>query len=91
MSHRMAALSALSLLVSTSAVAAPPPTLAGIADEALEKDELAWDFVEGITTEVGPRQAGTEAEARGRAWAVDWLKANGFARIAIEPDRKSVV
>ncbi|MGX7925627.1 M20/M25/M40 family metallo-hydrolase [Tsuneonella sp. HG094] len=85
MSHPRFALAALSLLVSTAAVAAPPPSLAGIADEALEKDTLAWDFVEGITTEVGPRQAGTEAEARGRAWAVDWLKANGFARIAIEP------
>lgn len=85
MSLRKSALTALSLLVSTAAFAAPPPTLAGIADEALEKDELAWDFVEGITTEVGPRQAGTEAEARGRAWAVDWLKANGFARIAVEP------
>ena len=85
MSLRKSALTALSLLVSTAAVAAPPPTLAGIADEALESDELAWDFVEGITTEVGPRQAGTEAEARARAWAVDWLKANGFARVAVEP------
>lgn len=50
-------------------------------------DTLAWDFVAGITTEVGPRQAGTEAEARGRAWAVTWLKANGFANVAVEPFR----
>lgn len=54
------------------------------AAEALEHDTLAWDFVEGITTEVGPRQAGTEAEARGRRWAMDWLRARGFANVADE-------
>jgi hypothetical protein len=45
----------------------------------------AWHFVEGITTEVGPRQAGTEAEARARLWAVQWLKFHGFANVADEP------
>lgn len=35
------------------------------ADRALDGDTIAWDFVEGITTEVGPRQAGTEAEKEG--------------------------
>ena len=30
-------------------------SLEAVADEALESDDLAWDFVEGITTEVGPR------------------------------------
>ncbi|MGB7373209.1 M28 family peptidase [Pontixanthobacter sp.] len=55
------------------------------ADEALISDEAAWDFVEGITTEVGPRQAGTEAEARGRDWAVKWLKARSFDNVADEP------
>lgn len=55
------------------------------ADAALSGDNIAYGFAEGITTEVGPRQAGTEAEARGRAWAVAWLKANGFANVADEP------
>lgn len=76
-------------LVSAAALAAAAPLAAAplpaTADAALEGDTLAWDFVEGITTDVGPRQAGTEAEARGRAWAVAWLKANGFAKVAIEP------
>lgn len=63
----------------------PRPTLENHADMALASDRAAWDFVEGITTEVGPRQAGTEAEARGRAWAVQWLKAKGFANVADEP------
>ncbi|MEQ8773405.1 MAG: M28 family peptidase, partial [Erythrobacter sp.] len=59
--------------------------LAVAASEALENDTLAWDFVEGLTTEVGPRQAGTEAERRGREWAMDWLRAHGFANVASEP------
>ncbi len=80
MHKNAAALVALSLSVSTTALAAP-----NHADIALDKDTIAWDFVEGITTEVGPRLAGTEAEARGRSWARDWLNANGFVNVAIEP------
>ncbi len=45
---------------------------------------LAWDIVEGLTTEVGPRPAGTEAEARAREWAVRKLKTLGFANVRIE-------
>lgn len=87
MTKRTLALAALPLFLATTAMAASPkpPSLETVADLALERDTLAWDFVEGITTEVGPRQAGTEAEARGRAWAVSWLKANGFARVVVEP------
>lgn len=80
------ALAALSLAVPAAAhLKEVPPPLAQVADEALASDRLAWDFVEGITTEVGQRQAGTEAEARGRAWAVQWLKARGFQNVADEP------
>lgn len=61
------------------------PSLQDVASQALESDTYAWDFVEGVTTEVGPRQAGTEAEARGRKWAVEWLNAHGFANVADEP------
>lgn len=76
-------------LAAAAALAVAPalnaaPTLAEHADKAAAGDTLAWDFVEGITTEVGPRQAGTEAEVRGRAWAMKWLKANGFAKVAEE-------
>ncbi len=70
--------------------AQPTPTSSQVsletaADSALEEDTIAFDFVEGITTEVGPRQAGTEAEARARDWAMAWLKARGFANVAAEP------
>jgi carboxypeptidase Q len=75
---------ATAALLSIPAMAGAP-TLADHADEAAHADTIAWDFVAGITTEVGPRQAGTEAEARGRAWALEWLKANGFANVAAEP------
>ncbi len=90
MTKPLIALAALALAVPAQAKtpAAPPPpapSLEQIADDALKSDSHAWDFVEGITTEVGQRQAGTEAEARGRAWAVAWLKAKGFRNVADEP------
>ena len=84
MNRIIPALAALALAVPVSATP-PPVQLAEVADEALHRDTAAWDFVEGITTEVGQRQAGTEAEARGRAWAVQWLKARGFKNVADEP------
>jgi len=48
-------------------------------------DELAYDIVEGLTTEVGPRQAGTEAEARARDWSVKKLNTLGFQNVRNEP------
>lgn len=49
------------------------------------QDDVAYDITEGLTTEVGPRQAGTEAEARARDWAVARLKALGFDNVRNEP------
>ena len=48
------------------------------------KDEIAWDIVEGLTTEIGPRQGGAEAEARARVWSVAKLKALGINNARIE-------
>ncbi|MXO50999.1 M20/M25/M40 family metallo-hydrolase [Erythrobacter gaetbuli] len=72
-------------IVALAALAFAVPALANTADEALTGDIIAWDFVESITTEVGPRMPGTEQEARGRTWAMAWLKRNGFANVADEP------
>ena len=69
----------------STAQAAPPLSLPVHAKAVQRSDTIAWDFVEGLTTEVGPRMAGTEAEARARAWASAWLKDNGFVNVAIEP------
>lgn len=75
---------AASLLSTTQIVSAMS---AGQAEQAIEaglKDDVAWDIVEGLTTEVGPRQAGTEAEARARIWSVAKLKALGIGNARIE-------
>jgi hypothetical protein len=61
-----------------------PQHVADLREAALQ-DDYAWDIVEGLTTEVGPRLAGTEAEARARDWAVRKLKAMGFANVRVEP------
>lgn len=65
------------------AFAAPADDTAKLRDAALN-DTLALEIVEGLTTEVGPRLAGTEAEARARDWAVKRLKGLGFANVRIE-------
>ncbi|MDC0886837.1 M28 family peptidase [Altererythrobacter sp.] len=85
MKKTLLALAALSLPVLAAAQDTGSVSLEDMADGVMAGDTIAWDFVEGITTEVGPRQAGTEAEKRGRDWAVAWLKAKGFENVADEP------
>ena len=58
--------------------------VAHLRDDALSNDKYAWGITEGLTTEVGQRMGGTEAEARARAWAVAKLKAMGFSDVRIE-------
>lgn len=65
-------------------VAQTPDPMTALRDSAL-KDEVAWNIVEGLTTEVGQRLAATEAEARARDWAVTKLKGLGFANVHVEP------
>ena len=81
------------LLIATPALGqrtAPPPaasvdpSVASLRDAALT-DDVAYGIIEGITTEVGPRLAGTEAEARARAWAVAKLTELGFKNVHVEP------
>jgi hypothetical protein len=64
-----------------------PPVSAQTAQlrEAALHDDYAWDIVEGLTTEVGQRLAGSEAEARARTWAVAKLEALGFSNVRVEP------
>ncbi len=88
MKHSLAALllaAATSLAAQTPSIPIPPPDPKIVAlREAALKDDYAWDIVEGLTTEVGPRLAGTEAEARARAWAVAKLRSLGFANVRVE-------
>jgi hypothetical protein len=55
----------------------------GLMHEALESD-LGFEIVESLTTEVGPRLAGSEAEARAREWGVRTGAAMSFDRVSIE-------
>lgn len=79
MTKQRLALAALPFLV---AAAAPHDT--DRLREAALRDEIAWDITEGLTTEIGPRLAGSAAEARARDWAVRKLKALGFKNVRIE-------
>lgn len=47
----------------------------------------AYDIVEALTTEVGPRPAGSAADPRAVAWAQARFKALGFDRVWTEPVR----
>ena len=49
------------------------------------RENRAYDIVKSLTTEVGPRPAGTEAEGRARDWAVAKLNSLGFQNVAVEP------
>ncbi len=48
-------------------------------------DRVAYGIVRDLTTQVGPRMAGTPDEARARDWAVKRLTSMGFANVRIEP------
>ncbi|MEZ5543626.1 MAG: M20/M25/M40 family metallo-hydrolase [Lysobacteraceae bacterium] len=47
----------------------------------------AYEVVESLTTEVGPRMAGTEADARAVAWARAKFESFGFDKVYTEPAR----
>ena len=59
--------------------------ISALRDSALSDDRLALDLLESLTTEVGPRLAGTEAEQRARDWAVAKLRELGFSNVHVEP------
>jgi len=48
-------------------------------------DGGAWDLVASLTTEVGPRFAGSEGDRRAVAWALARLTALGFENVRAEP------
>lgn len=56
---------------------------AALRDRALG-DEVAYRFVEELTTEVGARFAGTESDRRAVDWAVRKLEALGFDNVRAE-------
>ena len=85
MKQTIFALLPLLFLAPDVAAAQARPTAAERLRESALGDEVALDIVEGLTTEIGPRLGGTEAEARARAWAVTKLKSLGFKNVHVEP------
>ncbi len=86
-----ALLSSAALPAAASAQPRPAPMQGAVAqqaetlrDAALGGDTIAWDIAEGLSTEVGPRLAGTEAEARARQWMAAKFRRLGFQNVAIE-------
>ncbi|WP_395333537.1 M20/M25/M40 family metallo-hydrolase [Novosphingobium sp. BL-8H] len=69
------------LLAASAAALVAAPAFA----TPVEGSGVAWDIVEGLTTEIGPRIAGSPAEGRARAWADAKLKALGFQNVKVEP------
>src|SRR5688572_6987616 len=59
-------------------------TAAQLRETALKSD-LGYRITESLTTEVGPRLAGSEADARAVAWAVAKFKELGFDKVWTEP------
>src|SRR5690606_20590568 len=83
-----------------AALLAAPPAAAGqpattIPDAAMEtaatlratalQDDTGWQVTESLTTEIGPRLAGSEADARAVEWAKAKFKELGFDRVWTEP------
>ena len=84
---RHTALAALLLATAAPAFAqADMRNLTPMQQEAMD-DDLAYAITEGLVTEVGHRMAGTEDEARARAWAEKKLTELGFANVRIETYR----
>jgi hypothetical protein len=55
-----------------------PATTAATLSQQAVADGWSYKFLEGLTSEIGPRLAGTEAEARAAKWAEAKLKAAGM-------------
>lgn len=90
---RFAAMLFFSCAITTPALAADTQTR--IPDTAIAAaaqlrglalaDDTAWKVVESLTTEIGPRLAGSEADARAVAWAQAKFAELGYDKVWTEP------
>ncbi|TNE62061.1 MAG: peptidase M28 family protein [Alphaproteobacteria bacterium] len=88
----MGAATGVALALSSMGVSAEAPpvdadsiaTATALRETALKSD-LAWDLLEGLTTEVGQRLAGTAKEREAIDWAVARMQAMGFDKVWTEP------
>jgi carboxypeptidase Q len=69
----------------TLPAAAADEATAGLLRERALADSGAYKIVESLTTEVGARPAGSEADPRAVAWAVAKFRALGYDKVYTEP------
>ena len=55
-----------------------------LQSEALQSD-LAWSLLHSLTTEVGPRMAGSDGDLRAVDWARSIMESLGFDKVWLEP------
>lgn len=55
-----------------------------LRDSALQKNQ-AYALLESLTTEVGPRMAGSPGDAKAVAWAEQQFKALGYDKVTLQP------
>ncbi len=75
------------VMLLTTPVLADPATAIRLRDQALN-DPTAYQVLESLTTEIGPRPAGSPAQMRARDWAVAKMTALGFTNVHVEPFAK---
>lgn len=87
----------LATLAAAAPAASPPPAPAPVAipDAAMTiaaqlreralQDRTSWDVVESLTTEIGPRLAGSEADLRAVRWAEAKFRALGYDKVWLQP------
>ncbi len=79
---------AVAAILAAPSFAGSVETAAALRDKALT-DATAWNILESITTEIGPRPIGSPAYERSRDWAVKKLKSLGFTDVHVETFPKS--
>lgn len=73
------------LLLAQQPTATDIETATLLREQAIQGDNVAWDLVESLTTEVGARPGGSAADILAVQWAVNQLKHLGFDRVWTEP------
>jgi Zn-dependent M28 family amino/carboxypeptidase len=73
----------LTLALASPVAADPLDTAKKLVASALS-DRWGYDLLEGLTTEIGPRLAGTDSARRAAEWSAAKLKAAGFDDVRIE-------
>jgi hypothetical protein len=76
--------SGVACAANTTIPAAAIQTATQLRDQALH-DDTAYRITASLTTEIGPRLAGSDADQRARDWAVAKFKELGYDKVYTEP------